>query len=52
MHRWNARQYLEFTHERTRPAHDPTARVETAAPLRVVNLGCGPGDGTAPLFER
>jgi trans-aconitate 2-methyltransferase len=55
MHRmtaWNAAAYLRFGDERTRPCRDLAARVEVAAPGRVIDLGCGPGNSTAVLRER
>jgi trans-aconitate 2-methyltransferase len=46
MHAWDAGQYLRFADERTRPALDLIARLDLAAPRRIVDLGCGPGYAT------
>jgi trans-aconitate 2-methyltransferase len=49
---WDPAQYLKFEAERARPFHDLVARIEVAAPDRVVDLGCGPGNVTATLLDR
>ena len=49
---WDPERYLAFGDHRTRPAVDLLARVPLAAPVRVADLGCGPGNSTALLCAR
>jgi trans-aconitate 2-methyltransferase len=49
---WNPKTYLAFADERTRPAAELLARVPDEAPVRVIDLGCGPGNSTALLRAR
>lgn len=49
---WDPDIYLKFGGERTRAAADLLARVPLAAPRRIVDLGCGPGNSTALIASR
>ena len=49
---WDAKQYLRFNDQRTRPCRELAARVGVEVPGRVIDLGCGPGNSTAVLAER
>jgi trans-aconitate 2-methyltransferase len=49
---WNPKQYLKFSQPRLRPAIDLLARIPSAEPGRVYDLGCGAGNVTAALVER
>jgi|SRR6266700_7412209 len=49
---WDADLYLRFANERTQPAADLAARIQLANPLRIIDLGCGPGNSTQILRQR
>lgn len=49
---WNPNAYLRFAEERSRPFHDLLTRVYAERPRTVIDLGCGPGKGTASLVRR
>jgi trans-aconitate 2-methyltransferase len=50
--RWDPTQYARYAGERGRPFLDLVARIDCAAPRRVVDLGCGPGSLTELLTDR
>ncbi len=49
---WDSDQYLRFSRERTQPSRDLVARIPLAAPSRLLDMGCGPGNSTAVLAQR
>lgn len=49
---WNPDVYLAFADHRGRPFFDLLSRVAAAAPRRVADLGCGPGNLTETLGRR
>jgi trans-aconitate 2-methyltransferase len=49
---WDPTQYLQFEDQRLRPAIDLLARVQSASPRHVVDLGCGTGNVTRLLAQR
>jgi trans-aconitate 2-methyltransferase len=51
-HTWDPERYLTYADERGRPFVELLARIPAAAPGRVVDLGCGPGNLTGLLKER
>ncbi len=49
---WDARQYLRFEAERTRPCAELVGRIALERPRTIVDLGCGPGTSTDVLRAR
>ncbi len=49
---WDAKQYLRFNDQRTRPCRELAARIAIETPQRVIDLGSGPGNSTSVLAER
>lgn len=49
---WDPVKYLDYADLRGRPFYDLIGRIGAAAPRRVVDLGCGPGNLTVSLRER
>jgi trans-aconitate 2-methyltransferase len=49
---WDAGLYLRHGKQRTQAAIDLAARVMLAAPRRIIDLGCGPGNSTEVLRTR
>ncbi|WKZ49365.1 MAG: methyltransferase domain-containing protein [Anaerolineales bacterium] len=49
---WNPDQYHKFQSERAAPFYDLLALIEVRENLKVVDLGCGPGELTRQLADR
>ncbi len=50
--RWNPGTYARYAGHRGRPFFDLVGRIDTDAPGKVVDLGCGPGELTESLAHR
>src|SRR6185503_10061783 len=48
---WNPEQYGRFRDERSQPFFDLVALVQRRPAMRVVDLGCGPGELTRALHD-
>lgn len=51
MQDWNPALYLRFEAQRTRPAAELAARVNYPKAQQISDLGCGPGNSTALLYQ-
>ncbi|HEY2749019.1 MAG TPA: methyltransferase domain-containing protein, partial [Polyangia bacterium] len=49
---WNQQQYEKFRAAREQPFDDVVALIRPAPALRIVDLGCGPGNLTQKLAAR
>jgi Trans-aconitate methyltransferase len=49
---WDSAQYLKFKNERTQPAIDLVNRISLGNPLKIADIGCGPGNSTQVLAAR
>jgi trans-aconitate 2-methyltransferase len=49
---WNSKQYLMYGNERTQPAIDLANRIPLGHPLKIADIGCGPGNSTHVLQMR
>lgn len=49
---WNPSLYMQYGAERSRPAAELLARVQSESVTSAVDLGCGPGNSTALLQHR
>ena len=51
---WDAAQYLKFSNQRTQPSRDRVGRLpaDDGSALRLLDIGCGPGNSTAQLKAR
>ena len=48
---WNPTQYAKYRDERAQPFYDLMALVQPQSNMRVVDLGCGPGELTRELHD-
>jgi len=48
---WNPSLYLKFEEGRNKPIYDLIAHIPVMQPKRIIDIGCGPGNSTAPLAK-
>lgn len=48
---WNSEQYLKFKAQRTQPSVDLAARIPIENPIKIIDIGCGPGNSTKVLKD-
>jgi trans-aconitate 2-methyltransferase len=49
---WDSAKYLQFKNERTQPAIDLANKVPLKNPLKIIDIGCGPGNSTQVLAKK
>lgn len=49
---WNPDWYLKFDKERIQPSIDLVSRIKSNNPLKVIDIGCGPGNSTQILVQK
>jgi trans-aconitate 2-methyltransferase len=49
---WNPNQYLKFAEERNQPCRVLVRSIQLQNPLKIIDLGCGPGNSTQFLRGR
>ncbi|MBB3187645.1 methyltransferase domain-containing protein [Microbacter margulisiae] len=52
MAEWDSTQYLKFNNERTQPSVDLANHIIKEKPLKMIDIGCGPGNSTNVLAQR
>jgi len=49
---WNPDLYLKYDRERIQPSIDLVSRIECDNALKIIDIGCGPGNSTQILVQR
>jgi len=49
---WKPNLYLSFEKERTQPSIDLVTKIDHENPIRIIDIGCGPGNSTNVLKAR
>lgn len=52
MNDWNAKLYMKFEKQRTRPAIDLINSLEIESVNRILDVGCGPANSTEQLYKK